>query len=139
MIDSIGGTSPFAGAQDSASGGLRQAIMNSASQALGLSVQDLRSALDSGQSLADVAQQRGVSRDDLVSAVAQGIQSAPPTGAPAPAAANELAEHVVDRHHRGHHHRHHHVDSTQDGGETPADTSVPGGALGQGTTIDTVA
>ena len=134
MIDSIGGTSPFAGAQDSASGGLRQAIMNSASKALGLSVQDLRSALDSGQSLADVAQQRGVSRDDLVTAVAQGIQAAPPTGTPAPAAATELAQHVVDRHHGGHHHHRHHVDPAQNAaaGATPAGD-------GQGTTIDTVA
>jgi hypothetical protein len=137
MIDSIGGTSPFAGAQDSASGGLRQAIMNSASTALGLSVQDLRSALDSGQSLADVAQQRGVSRDDLVSAVAQGIQSAPPTGAPAPAAATELAQHVVDRHH-GHHHHRHHVDPAQDGAQAPAGTPAPGDSS-QGTMIDTVA
>lgn len=46
-------------------------LLQSAAKALGMSVDDVRSQLQGGKSLADLAQDKGVSREDLLSALKQ--------------------------------------------------------------------
>jgi lambda repressor-like predicted transcriptional regulator len=53
-----------------------RAAMDAAANALGMQPQDLFSALRSGQSLADVASSKGVSQDQLVSAMSSAITQA---------------------------------------------------------------
>ena len=52
--------------------------MDAAAKALGMSASDLRTALKSGQSLADIAKSKGVSQDTLTAAMATAIQQANP-------------------------------------------------------------
>jgi len=86
--------------------GVRSAVMSAASSVLGVDQQTLAGDLKSGQSLADIAQQKGISTDTLVSAIAQGIQTA--TGAAgASTQATNLATDIVNRKGGGHHHHHH--------------------------------
>ena len=47
--------------------------IDSAAKALGMSDEDVRSALKNGKSLDDLAQEKGVSHDDLVSAIKSGL------------------------------------------------------------------
>jgi len=56
----------------------RRAAMDAAAQALGMSAADLRTALQGGKSLADLASAKGVSQSDLVSAIATALQKANP-------------------------------------------------------------
>ena len=53
--------------------------MDAAAKLLGMSDSDLRTALRSGQSLADLASSKGVSKDQLVSTIAAAIQQANPS------------------------------------------------------------
>lgn len=53
--------------------------MDAAAQALGLSPSDLRTALQSGQSLASLASAKGVSQDTLTSAITAALQKANPS------------------------------------------------------------
>ena len=53
--------------------------MDAAAKLLGMSSSDLRSALQSGQSLADIASSKGISQDSLTSAMAAAIQKANPS------------------------------------------------------------
>jgi hypothetical protein len=50
--------------------------MDAASQLLGTSTTDLAAGLKSGQSLSDLASAKGVSKDDLVNAIAAALQKA---------------------------------------------------------------
>jgi lambda repressor-like predicted transcriptional regulator len=73
-----------------------------------MSTTDLQNELRSGKSLADIAQEQGVSRDDLLATVKQGLQQYAPPGANLDAIANR----IVDRTGgaggaQGHHHHHH--------------------------------
>jgi len=65
---------------------------------LGLSSDDLSSALHSGTSLADLAQQKGVSNNDLLSSVETDIQANPPSGAPSlsPTQLQQIATSMID-------------------------------------------
>ncbi len=58
--------------------GARKAAMGAAEQLLGMSAQDLRTALQSGQSITDIAAGKGVSKDQLISAMASAIGTASP-------------------------------------------------------------
>lgn len=56
--------------------GMRKAGMDAAAQALGMSAGDLQSALGSGQTLASLAQSKGVSTSSLASAISSALTSA---------------------------------------------------------------
>ena len=72
-------------------------VMAGAASLLGMGGDALRTAMGSGQAtLADLAAQKGVSRDDLLVAVAKGLQDAgPPPGAESIDAA-AIAERITD-------------------------------------------
>lgn len=78
--------------------------MDAAAQKLGMSDDDLRSALQSGSSLADVASQKGVSTDDLVSTMADSLKGAQlPDGVSATDAATKMVNRKGGHHGHGHH------------------------------------
>ena len=106
--------------------------MDAAAKLLGMSSSDLRSALQSGKSLTDIASSKGISQDALTSAMAAAIQQAnpnvsseratevataiatrtPPVGGPPPdtaqaADATQGATGTTATH--GHPHHHHHA------------------------------
>ena len=56
--------------------------MTNTAKALGLSTDDLKTQLDSGATLDSIAQQKGVSSDDLLSAVKTDLQANKPADAP---------------------------------------------------------
>jgi uncharacterized protein YidB (DUF937 family) len=74
-VSSIGGAQ-FAGSQSAPPA--NNPVMNGAAKALGMSSNDLISALQSGQSLASIASSKGLSEDKLVAAMATSIQQANP-------------------------------------------------------------
>ena len=99
--------------------GLPPEVASAAASALGMSPTDLATALKSGSTLADLATQHGVSRDQLLAAVTSGMQAAGanrPGGAPALSAdqLSKFAADVIDGtapasgsgrpHGHGHHH-----------------------------------
>lgn len=59
--------------------GMRKAGMDAAAQTLGVSSSDLMSALNNGQSLASIAQAKGVSTDSLTSAISGALTKANPS------------------------------------------------------------
>lgn len=73
--------------------------MEGVADRLGLTADDLKAARDAGQSLAELATSKGISRDDLLAAVTADLQQHAPEGAEAPSAAQaaELAADIVDR------------------------------------------
>jgi len=87
---------------------------------LHMSTSTLTSELQSGKSLADIAQQQGVSRDQLVSTVEQSLSSNAPAGtdpSKIAAVANQIVDHTPKA--GGHHHHHH------GGGGAPSATTDP--------------
>ncbi len=88
------GPPPMGGSGDS--NPMKQ-VMAGAASLLGMSGDELRTAMSGGQrTLADLAAQKGVSRDDLLAAVAKGLQDAgPPPGATSIDAA-AIAERIID-------------------------------------------
>ena len=83
-------------------------LLATASKALGMDADDLKTALAGGRTLADVAKSKGVAKDDLVAAIAKDMQANAPEGAPAvdDAQATEMATNLVDgtrAPHGGHH------------------------------------
>ena len=99
MSSSIGGItpSPWPVASDSRAGSMHHAVTTAAAQLLGMSVGDLRAALHGGATLADLAQQKGVSRDSLLSAVTQALGSNPAVQGGAGMDVAALAQKLVDR------------------------------------------
>jgi hypothetical protein len=104
--------------------------MDAAAKLLGMSASDLRSALQSGKSLADIASSKGISQDALTAAMAAAIQQAhpnvsadqasrmataiatrkPQAGGPQPADATDSSQGATGTTAaRGHHHHHHHA------------------------------
>jgi hypothetical protein len=105
-ISSIGGTSAVQPPPPPPPSDDIRKAMGAAAQKLGLSDDQLRSALQSGSSLADVASQQGVSSSDLVSTMAGSLQGAQLPGG---TSATDLATQLVNRKgggHGGHHHHH---------------------------------
>src|SRR5262249_41979708 len=79
--------------------------MDNTAQLLGMSTDDLQSALKSGQTLDDLASAKGVSSTDLTNAIKTDIQADKPAGA------------------HGAHHGHHHK-SNSDSDATTADNNL---------------
>jgi hypothetical protein len=78
--------------------------------ALGLGTDALRSQLQAGTSLADVAQQQGVSRSDLLKVIENQVQTRRASAGQDPVDAttlNRIANRAIDRGGRTHHHHHH--------------------------------
>jgi lambda repressor-like predicted transcriptional regulator len=75
--------------------------MQSVADLFGMSTDDLKSQLQSGKSLADIAQSKGVSRDTLVSTLEKSMQANAPANAPAGFASqlDNIVNHMVD--HKG--------------------------------------
>jgi hypothetical protein len=72
---------------------VRKNVIADAAQALGMDKHDLKKALAGGQSLSDVAASKGVSQDDLLAAIKQGITASgtPVDGTDLDALAQQLA------------------------------------------------
>jgi hypothetical protein len=133
VSDSVNGVSPYVFGQAGAAQGYGSAmnqVMSSTSQLLGMSEQDLRTSLRSGQSLSDLAAQKGVSKDDLVSTVSSAISSSQ-SGVQGTQDPTALAQRIVDRKGGGHHH-HHHKQTSDTDDQTSSAQSLGGlaGALG---------
>lgn len=134
-LGSVAGTqnSPYYGQAQS----IRSTVLTAAASALGLDQTTLQSDLQSGQSLAQIAQKQGVSADDLTSAISQALQqSAGSNGMSlSPDAAQQIAQTAVNRTGGGHHHHHHpqQTQSTDDSSSSSSSDSpfsVLAGALG---------
>ena len=106
--------------------------MDAAAKLLGMSTSDLRSALQSGKSLADIASSKGISQETLTAGMAAAIQQAspnvsaeratemataiatrrPPAGGQLPAGGSQGADAIQGAGGttatKGHHHHHHH-------------------------------
>lgn len=81
-----------------------------------MSADDLMSELKSGKSLADISQEKGVSRDDLLNAVKQGLgQSGNIDSSKVDEIANRIVDHKPGAHGAHGHHRHHHSEGATDG------------------------
>lgn len=100
---------------------IRTTILSAASSALGLDQSTLSSDLQSGQTLAQIAQKQGVSTDDLTAAISQALQSSAGSNGMSlsPDAAQQIAQNAVSR--AGGGHRRHHPQQTQsaDADQTP--------------------
>jgi hypothetical protein len=111
---------------------IRSTIMSAAASALGLDQSTLSSDLQSGQSLAQIAQKQGVSTDDLTYAISQALQQSAGSNdmSLSPAAAQQIAQNAVTR--TGERHHHHHAQT-----QTASSDPTPPATLG--TLIDTSA
>lgn len=136
MTDALGGVTPYSGATH-APGGFRQAIVSSAAAALGMSTQDVQSALRNGQSLADLAQQKGVSNDTLVGAVAQGLQAATSGSSAVNGDVTSIAQDIVNRKGVGGPHHHHHHGAVGSATSSGSDPDGDGDSDAAGETSDT--
>jgi lambda repressor-like predicted transcriptional regulator len=108
-VVNIGGTSGVA-----ALGGSqpvdRSSTMSNVAKLLGMSLSDLRSKLEGGTSLSDVAKQRGVSQDQLLQTIQSSLKAQDPNAVAS--SLNVAAQRIAARHgHHGHH---------GGGGPTPA-------------------
>ena len=130
MIDPVGGSASLSAVRPQPwQPHAMQAVMSSVANLFGMSSDDLRSSLQGGLSLSDIASQKGISQDQLVSTVSQALQSA--GGLPPGADPNAIAQKIVERK-GGHHGHHHHVAATPPAGSDPdGDGDVDGtGAAG---------
>jgi lambda repressor-like predicted transcriptional regulator len=85
-------------------------MMSNVAKLLGMSVSDLKSKLESGSSLSDVAKQRGVSQDQLLQTIQGSLKAQDPNAIAS--SLNVAAQRIAARHgHHGHH---------GGGGPTPA-------------------
>ena len=101
----VSGIDPQGSTQAGAASSPLAGALKSVSDLLGMSQDDVRTALKGGSSLSDLAQAKGISSDQLVDAISQALQSA---GVPASTDLRAIAQKVAD--HKGlPHHRHHHA------------------------------
>ena len=94
------------------------------------SVDQLESDLKTGNtSLSALAQSKGISRDDLIGAIKQGLQQAAANGGPQLSGTQltNIANNIANRTHGAHGHHHgHHRDPDNDGdGQTTSPTVAP--------------
>ena len=137
MSDSLNGVSPYVFGQAGAAQGYGSAmnqVMSSTSQLLGMSEQDLRTTLGSGESLSDIAAQKGVSKDDLVSTVSSAISTSQ-GNVQSTQDPTALAQRIVDRKGGGHR-RHHHQQTSDTDDQTSSAQGLDGlaGTLGMSQT-----
>jgi hypothetical protein len=105
------GSIPIGMAPPSLGGGPGAQLFQTLATDLGVSTDDLQAARKSGQSLADFAQSKGISRDKLIAAVKDSFAANAPAGAAAPSddQLTAMANQMVDRKPGaggGHHHHH---------------------------------
>ena len=99
---------------------ISDATMDAVAKKLGISTDDLKSSLASGQSMTELAQKAGVSKDDLVSTIAGTLPSTGRDGQPVDATA--LATRIAD-----------HTRPTGSAGRSaPAQADGDGSAVGHG-------
>jgi hypothetical protein len=75
----------------------RRQVIQAAAGALGMGVGDVQSALAGGTSLSQLAEQRGVSRDDLLKAIEQGLSSGGTGATTDTAKLQQVAQAIADR------------------------------------------
>jgi lambda repressor-like predicted transcriptional regulator len=101
VVNPIGGTSGVAalGASQPVD---RSTMMANVAKLLGMSVSDLKSKLESGSSLSDVAKQRGVSQDQLLQTIQSSLKAQDPNAIAS--SLNVAAQRIAGHHgHHGHH------------------------------------
>jgi hypothetical protein len=112
MIDPLSGNSAaYAQALNgasSASQSTQTSVLSNVASLLGMSTDDLTTALRNGSSMSDLASQKGISRDDLLAAINQGLQSSASATASGATDTSSLAGQIADRKGVGGHHHHHH-------------------------------
>jgi lambda repressor-like predicted transcriptional regulator len=124
VIDPVnGGQGSASPAASQGTGAVWQQVLQSAGSVLGMSTGDLTTALRSGQSLAQIAQQKGVSQSELTGAVTQALNTAAQNGASLPADASTMAQRIVNHTGGASGHRHHHGGSSTDGSSSGSETS----------------
>jgi hypothetical protein len=85
-----------------------QGTLDGVAGMLSMSTPDLRSALKQGSSIADIASQKGISRDAIVQSIEQQVQQQRAAQGKTPIDQQTLDQAVsraVDRHRHGHHHQ----------------------------------
>lgn len=92
-------------------------VYNAVADKLGISADDLKTQLQSGKSLTEVAADKGMSKDDLLATIKEAIGTDTPPGT----SVDDLATRIADR--KGHHHGHHGPPPV-----APADTTPKPGA-----------
>jgi hypothetical protein len=70
--------------------------MSGVADLLDMSVDDIRQAQQSGTTIADLAKQKGVSEDDLQSALAQGLNENAPSDAPSDVDFSQMASDIIN-------------------------------------------
>jgi uncharacterized protein YidB (DUF937 family) len=72
--------------------------MDNTAKLLGMSTDDLEQAQKSGKTLSDLATEKGVSRDDLISSITEDLKAGKPSGAPDLSAdqLTEMAGNIAD-------------------------------------------
>lgn len=98
-----------------------QGTLDGVANMLGMSTDNLRSALKQGSSISDVAAQKGVSTNSIVSYIEQQVQQKRASKGLAPVnqqALDQVVSRAVTRHRRGHHQQ---VDPSTD----PASSTAP--------------
>ncbi len=137
--------------------GMPAKVLSAVADKLGMSSQDLKSQLDSGKSLADVAKAKGLSRDDLVATIKSALSSAGTTDGSTTAASasggttsttgtasttgpslDDIANKIADHVERSHHHRHHESQATTTP-TTSTSQSAEAALFGLGGAVDTSA
>ena len=113
--------------------GQMQQVLQSVSSLLGMDQSDVRSALRGGQSLSDLASQKGISSDKLTAAITSALQSSG-TALPAGTDVSQLAQKIADHKRGGHHHGHHQQAAAQQPATQPL--ADPSQQPTDGSTID---
>jgi hypothetical protein len=70
--------------------------MQAVADKLGISTDDLKAARKDGKTIADLAQEKGVSVDDIKSTLAQSLKENAPAGAPSDIDFSQMASDIVD-------------------------------------------
>jgi hypothetical protein len=113
----VSGIGPQGSTQAAAPSSPLAGALKSVSDLLGMSQDDIRTALKGGSSLSDLAQAKGISSDQLVDTISEALQGA---GVPASTDLRAIAQKLAD--HKGlPHHRHHHAHAAA----APTDMSQP--------------
>jgi hypothetical protein len=123
----VSGIDPQGSAQAAAPAAPFGNALKSISDLLGMSQDDIRTALKGGSSLSDLAQPKGISSDQLVDTISQALQG---IGAPASTDLRAAAQKIADHKGLGHH-RHHHAHAA----EAPSATPQPVAENGYGTDV----
>src|SRR5262249_20260313 len=107
-VNGVGGALPSQGPDQSVFQSRMKSAFAPVAQLFGETTDQLMSELQSGQtSLSDLAQQKGVSQNDLIDAIKRGLQSASANGTSAlsDSQLTNLANRIANHKHGHHHHR----------------------------------